>query len=192
MIGWLKVVLPILALMLLSTLFLVARTVDPAQQLPFADVDVDQLARDERIGAPDYSSVTTEGAAIAVSARTATPDADDPNKVSGEQVRAEIDMPNGERIAIRAGHVRMNPLIGLATLSDAVTITSSANYRIETSGIEIKLDQTGVRSTGPVRLSGGIGELTANEFELTAQSGTTDAHRIVFSGNVRLIVTPNR
>lgn len=192
MVGWLKVVLPILALGVLSTLFLVARTVDPAQQLPFADVDVEGIARDESIGAPDYASVTEEGAAISVSATTAKPDAEDPNKVDGEEVRAAIDLPGGERINIVAGAMRMNPTDGVATLSQDVSITSSLGYAIEASGIEVALDRTGLKSTGPARLTGDIGELTANRFELTTQSGTQNAHRLIFSGDVRLVFTPGR
>ena len=191
-IGWLKVVLPILALGLLSTLFLVARTVDPAQQLPFADVDVEGIARDERVGSPDYSSVTTEGAAIAVAARIAVPDADDPSKVTGQEIQAEIDLPSGEHIDIVAGRMRLNPISGVATLSEDVVISSSLGYAIESSGIEVALDHTGVKSTGPARLSGDIGELTANQFELITQSGTKDGHLLLFNGDVRLIFTPGR
>ncbi len=42
-VAWLKILLPLLALAILSTLFLVARTIDPAQNIPYADVDIDEL-----------------------------------------------------------------------------------------------------------------------------------------------------
>jgi len=71
-VAWAKVLLPLLALALLSTLFLVARTVDPAQKLPFADIDVDAIAREQRIGAPKFNGVTKEGTAISLSADSAS------------------------------------------------------------------------------------------------------------------------
>ena len=40
LVGWLKVALPLTALAILSTLFLVARRIDPEAALPYAEVDV--------------------------------------------------------------------------------------------------------------------------------------------------------
>ena len=41
-----KVVLPLAALRLFATLFLIARQIDPDAAIPFAEVDVEQFARD--------------------------------------------------------------------------------------------------------------------------------------------------
>ena len=45
-----KVILPIIALGILSTLFLFSRNIDPTQSIPYADVDVEGLAREQQIG----------------------------------------------------------------------------------------------------------------------------------------------
>ena len=90
LVAWLKILFPLIALAILSTLFLVARTVDPAQDLPYADVDVAELAREQRIGQPNYSGVTADGAAISLSARSALPDADNPRRITGTDVNADI------------------------------------------------------------------------------------------------------
>jgi lipopolysaccharide export system protein LptC len=39
-VGWLKVALPLIALALLATLFLLADRIDPDDALPYAEVDV--------------------------------------------------------------------------------------------------------------------------------------------------------
>ncbi|MEL7115540.1 MAG: hypothetical protein AAGP08_08105 [Pseudomonadota bacterium] len=191
-VSWLKIILPLLALGLLSTLFLVARTVDPAQQLPFADVDVDELAREQRIGAPNYSGVTAEGAAVAVSARSAQPEQGDADTVAGDAIRAEIELPTGERINVEANSMRLNTTARLAELIDDVRISSDAGYVMEASRLELSLDRTRLRSAGTVVFRAAQGELSAGQFELTVPEAAPDSYLLVFKDGVKLIYDPER
>ena len=50
---WLKIVLPLIALAILSTLFLVSRNIGGDGTVPFSDVDLDALARDPQLTAPE-------------------------------------------------------------------------------------------------------------------------------------------
>ncbi|MEL6588071.1 MAG: hypothetical protein AAFQ50_15700, partial [Pseudomonadota bacterium] len=56
-----KVILPVIALVTLSTLFLLARTVDPDDAIPFADVNVSERARDQQLTQPKFSGVSSDG-----------------------------------------------------------------------------------------------------------------------------------
>ncbi|MGB4909398.1 MAG: hypothetical protein WBP15_12770, partial [Tabrizicola sp.] len=76
LVGWLKVALPLTALAILSTLFLVARRIDPEAALPYAEVDVEDLAREPRMTAPTYAGTTEDGAALTLSADEARPEAE--------------------------------------------------------------------------------------------------------------------
>ena len=67
-VGWLKVALPLMALAVLSTLFLVADQIDPEDALPYAEVDVEDLAREPRMTMPSYAGITTDGAALSLTA----------------------------------------------------------------------------------------------------------------------------
>jgi lipopolysaccharide export system protein LptC len=62
LVGGLKVVLPIAALGLLSTLFLLSDPPDPDRALPYAEVDVAQLARELRLTQPRLAGVLPTGA----------------------------------------------------------------------------------------------------------------------------------
>lgn len=75
-VGWLKVTLPLMALAILATLFLLADRIDPEAALPYAEVDVEGLAREPRMTAPTYAGTTSDGAALTLSANEARPDAD--------------------------------------------------------------------------------------------------------------------
>lgn len=189
-VAWLKILLPLAALALLSTLFLVARTVDPAQQLPFADVDVEEIAREERIGSPEYSGVTAEGAAIALSATSASPAPNDPNRVTGMGVRAEIDLPDGEKFAISAGNMQVDYSKGTVALRDDIRINSGSGYEIRTGALDVALNSTRVESDSKTTLTGAIGNLSANSFRLSATDDTNTSYVLVFKGDVKLVYNP--
>jgi lipopolysaccharide export system protein LptC len=74
-VGWLKVALPLAALAILSTLFLLSDRIDPEDALPYAEVDVEELAREPRMTAPTYAGMTTDGAALSLTAVEARPSA---------------------------------------------------------------------------------------------------------------------
>ncbi|MEO0504251.1 MAG: hypothetical protein AAFZ14_13070, partial [Pseudomonadota bacterium] len=60
-VAWLKVLLPLAALALLSTLFLLSRNTDPIAAVPFADDELLDRVRDEQITGPFFSGTTTDG-----------------------------------------------------------------------------------------------------------------------------------
>lgn len=54
-IGWLKILLPLAALVLLSTLFLIGRGSDPVANIPFADTEGTDAPARQQIVAPRYA-----------------------------------------------------------------------------------------------------------------------------------------
>lgn len=190
-IAWLKILLPLLALGLLSTLFLVARTVDPAQDLPFADVDVDELASQQRIGKPHYSAVTASGASVSVSAASALPDPTNPARVSGTEIIAGIDLTNGNRIDVTAATMQLDTGTGLAQLAEGVQIETSDGYSLRTQSAEIALDATRLSSNTPTEISAPIGKISADSFVLTDDNKGERPYVLVFKGHVKLVYDPN-
>ena len=65
MVARLKVALPLMALGLLSTLFLVSRAVDPTVAIPFADQEVQDRLKNQQITGPFFSGVSARGDQIA-------------------------------------------------------------------------------------------------------------------------------
>ena len=61
LISWLKVLFPLAALGLLSTLFLLSRAIDPGQAIPFAEKEVQDRLRDQQITGPFFTGATSEG-----------------------------------------------------------------------------------------------------------------------------------
>lgn len=71
-VSWLKVLFPLIALALLSTLFLLSRAIEPQAVIPFADKEVQERLRDQQITGPFYSGTTADGDLISFSAEKLT------------------------------------------------------------------------------------------------------------------------
>ena len=180
-VAWLKILLPLLALAILSTLFLVARTIDPAQNIPFADVDIDELAREQRIGAPNYSGVTADGAAVSLSAKQARPDPDVPGRLIGTDVTASIGLPTGARIDIAAQQVILDGPNRLASLRGSVVLNSTQGFQMHTEMLDVTLADSAITVTSE------FGTLTSGKFVLTGDGGTDKPYLLVFRDKVRLV-----
>jgi lipopolysaccharide export system protein LptC len=188
-VGWLKVILPLTALAILSTLFLVARRIDPEAALPYAEVDVEDLAREPRMTAPTYAGTTSDGAALTLSADEARPAAEGaPAQAAG--LRLALDTPDGARTELSAGAAVMEGATREVILSGGVTVTTSSGYRLETAEVAAKLDRTGLESRAPVVATGPAGEIRADGMTLSQDAQTPGAYVLVFNGSVRLVYQP--
>lgn len=187
MVAFLKVVLPILALAGLSTLFLVARVIDPAQNLPFADVDIEELARDHRISAPTFSGVTPSGAAFNLSAARAWPDPTEAGTLTGEDVRAQIDLPDGPTVRVEAGGAAIFNSEGAARLLDGVLLQTTDGYLMEAESLGMKFDDMRLWSDQPVAVTGPGLTLDAGRFELRGNGTKQSPYTLVFKGKVELL-----
>lgn len=189
-IAWAKVVLPLVALAILSTLFLFSRSIDPTQAIPYSQVDVEELAREQRIGEPNFAGVTQDGAAVSIVAKAARPDPQDSKQVTGTDLSATIDMPVGTRVQIAAPQGVIDAANQVAALSGGITLTTSTGYSVATQGLTTALDRTSVISDGAVTAEGPLGTLDAGQVVLTQHNGDDPAYVLVFKDGVKLVYDP--
>lgn len=184
-----KIALPLLALALLSTMFLFSRTINPEDAIPFADIDVEQIAREQRLVAPKFSGVTSDGSTITVTADTALPDATNPRRMAATDVNAEIITTTGTQFmvvsldAIYDGEQDQMDLIG------DVRLTTSTGYVMRSELLVADLQETRLVSPGRVTGSGPSGILEAGRMELTATEGS---QLLVLKNGVKLIYQPRK
>lgn len=189
-VAWLKILLPVIALALLSSMFLISRTIDPSRAIPFADVDVDDLMRDTRISGPSFSGVTKDGAAMSFTAETARPSADSPNRLTAHVMTASIETPDGARVDITAQDALIDGDNSRLELSGGVVMTTSTQYQIETQGLTSQMDEAWLESDGPVTATGPLGTLNAGTVTVGRAVGDTSTYLLVFKGGVKLIYDP--
>lgn len=189
-VAWTKVILPIMALGVLSTLFLFSRNVDPSLSIPYAKVDVKELAREQGIGAPNYAGMTNDGAAISITAQSARPDLDNPNRAMATGLAATIEDKAGGHINMTSNDGVIDTDQQLATLRGQVQISTSTGYTIDTSGLTASLNETAMITDGEITAVGPLGILNAGQMELKPQDGQKGSHLLVFKGGVKLVYDP--
>jgi lipopolysaccharide export system protein LptC len=188
-VGWLKVALPLLALAVLATLFLLSDQIDPEAALPYAEVDVVDRAREPRMTAPSYAGTTSDGASLTLTADEARPAATDA-PAEAEGLVLSLETPDGGRTELRAQAVEIDQPGQRMILSGGVTISTDTGYRMETPEVLALMDRSGLESRGTVSATGPAGELQAGGMVLSQDNGTPGAYVLVFNKGVRLVYRP--
>lgn len=189
LVGTLKVALPLAALGLLSTLFMVARTLNPDAALPYAQVDIDELLREQRLTAPTYSSVTRDGDEVVFTAETAHP-----GGVAGTGARAvgpllRLIAPGGGETRASADEARIDPATHELALTGSVEIQTASGITLQTAELLARLDRSRLEGTGTVRATAPQGEIEAGGFVLTRGSAPGQ-EVLVFNRGVKLLYHP--
>lgn len=186
LVGALKLLLPLAALALLSTLFLVARTLDPDAALPYAQVDIEDLLRDPRLTAPTYSGVTRDGDEVIFTADTAHPGGLNGNGARAVGPVLRLIAPGGSETTARAQEARVDPTAQELALTGTVRIATGRGILIETDTLLASLDRSHLSAPGAVVAETPQGRLEAGSFELT-RANSRGQEVLVFNGGVKLL-----
>ena len=186
-IGWMKVLLPLAALALLSTIFLLARGTNNVQSIPYADLAA--MAREQGMTNPNLAGVTTDGSAVSITAAALRPAT---NAVDAFSIIAPVLVLNatdGSRVEVSSGLAEIDGRRKLMTLTELVRLGTSSGYMMETSGIAADLASGVISSLGPLEVQAPFGTLTAGKVVvMTSPDGL--GQQMVFNGGVRLLYQP--
>jgi lipopolysaccharide export system protein LptC len=184
-----KTLLPLAALGLLSTLFLISDPVDPTAPVPTAPPNLEERARELGATAPSFAGVTDTGDEIVFRAAKARPFPRQPDRVLADDVTAGIRLSGGAGISIRADTADFDSAGRIAGLRGEVLIATTTGYRIETDRLDTHLDRLLATTPGPVSVASPLGNFTAGRMRLHAP-GPGGAAELLFSEGVKLIYRP--
>lgn len=190
---WLRVLLPLLALVILSTMFLFSRQPGTEPQIPYADVDAEQMARDPRMIAPEYAGVTPDGAELTLRAAQVAPAGAD-SAGSASQLALNWKARDGLVADLTAPEVGMDT--DRISLSGGVHMATSSGWVVDAPRIDAATDRSRILADDGIRAIAPFGELTAGAMELApaapqGDGAASDAGSILnFTGGVRLIYRP--
>jgi lipopolysaccharide export system protein LptC len=187
---WAKILLPLAALGILSTLFLFARAIDPEDAIPYATVDIAERIREPRMTAPTYAGVTSDGSSVTVQAAEARPGTAD-GAATAQTLTARLQTPDGGLTDLVAASGALDDGAGTLSLMGNVRMTTSTGYIIESQAMIARLDRTGVTSPGDITATAPMGTINATGMSLE-QTATPGDYVLVFNGRVRLIYTPEQ
>lgn len=186
-----KVALPLAAIALLSTIFLISDRVDPTRAPLYSEVDLDRIAREQRIGAPHYSGVTQDGDALSVEASAAYPDLDGNTGTSATDMTARLVSPTtGETTDMTAKTGRIDPARTEIALNGNVTLTTSTGYDLATGEAHIATDRSRITLPGAVDGRAPFGTLSSDSAEMTRPAAGAP-YDLVFTGGVKLVYQPH-
>lgn len=189
---WLRVLLPLTALAILSTMFLFSRQPTGEPEIPYATVDAEDMAREPRIIAPEYAGVTSDGARLSLTAEEASPDSDSSpagaralrlDWLSSDGLTAEVTAPEagveGETISLFGG----------------VELQTSTGWTLSAPRLDAATDRSRLQADDGVRATAPFGEITSGRMQLgpadlSESTGEGRATVLDFADGVRLIYQP--
>lgn len=186
LVGFLKIVLPLTALALMSTVFLIARAPSQGADIPYAEIE--EIAREPRLTGAQISGVATDGSVIEINARTTRPDGD---IISTDALAATIDTVEGHQINISAGQGEINRDTRIARLYGLARLDTSNGYEMETNGITTNLESGRIASDGALEVRTPFGSLTAGQLVIETPEGGSN-QVMLFQNGVRLVYTPQQ
>lgn len=185
---WLRVILPLSALMLLSTLFLFSGRPDPEAALPYAEIDEASLTAEPVMSQPRWAGVTPDGAMIGLSASKAATNSQGETAI--ETMRLEWTGPHGTTAIATAPLAKLDEAgIGL---SGGVAVQTSARWTLHAAEVFAALDKSEITAEGGIRAVAPLGNITADSARLhnPDPKGEGGNEILDFAGNVRLIYQP--
>ncbi len=189
LVAWLKILLPLAALALLSTLFMLARPPTQPGQAPFGQDGVRSGAAEEVVRQPVYTGRTADGAALAVRAAEVRPGGSGDGPVTALTVEAELQTSGGGWIWLEAGRATWTQEGGALVFEDGVEIESSAGYALVTARMVVTVESYAADTEGTVEGRAPAGTIRADRLQVQAADSPGQA-RLLFTGRVKLVYQP--
>lgn len=184
---WLRVLLPLAALVMLSTLFLFSTKEDRPGLLPYSEVSPQNLSQQPQMIAPRYSGVAEDGTQIQMTADTVSA-----NAGSGTGSISNVDLKLTDlagavsTLVARAGQMEGN----MIRLNGDVLMTTSDGWKITSDEFVALTDKGTLTADQQVEVNAPFGDLTAGGLVLRQLPGDQKNHVLDLTGGVRMIYRP--
>lgn len=184
----LKVALPLIALVLISTMFMLSRKIDPTTATALVDRAFRERIEQSQLSKPQYAGNTKSGKNLTVTAKSARPDPDIEGKAYGQEVNALITLESGEVMTVTANTGIIDEAADLAVLSGDVHIVTTDGYDIRTGQLSSVLSRVEGESAGPIDGFGPPGTLSAGKMYVKTVDETGKL-LLIFTQGVHLVYT---
>lgn len=189
MIALLKVVLPLTALALLSTVFLISRGAEQEAAIPFAQKEIEERMHGQQVTGPFYAGSTASGDQILVSAETAQIGTGD-GAPQALDMSATMRLAGGGEITLRSDTGVLSPNADVAQFNGHVIMTTDDGLRVETETLDAHLDQIMAEAPEPVSATSPLGQLSAGSMYIKSETQGETVH-ILFNNGVELVYDPS-
>ena len=186
----LKVGLPLVALAMLSALFLIQNDDGPGGTITFSRGDMEALGDGLRVTNPTLTGSTRGEDRFRFSAEIVVPDAAPPTRATLSGLDGRIDFTDGSAvdIAARSGEIDLDAQ-GLS-LTDAVRIATSQGLEVTSDDVSVDLRLGVLEARGGVVTEGPMGRINSDTLRIEPSPDAAEARVITFGNGVRLVYDP--
>lgn len=190
-VSFLKVALPLAALALLSTLFLISRSVTPTATVPFADAEVQERLTNQQVTGPYFSGTSARGDQISFIAEKLTSPTGTLGSNKAEDVVVKVDLASGRQFTLKADLATIDIAKNHSELQGGVEIVTSDGYTLQSEKLWIALTGLDINSPGAVSGTLPLGDVDAGGMRLFVPDDDSDA-QLIFTNGVKLLYLPKR
>lgn len=189
MVTTLKIGLPMVALGLLVSMFLMSKKIPELTEIPFSQRELIERSKGQQMSTPYYLGVTGSGDRISIAANSLKPDDTNSSNAFADQISYKILTKDGVTIHLFSDSGFLYDDTEMVVMEGSVSVISTDGYQLNASKIDAKLDQTWVFAQGPIQGSVPSGRLEAGSLEIV-RSTETEALSFHFKGGVKMIYVP--
>ncbi len=186
----LKVLLPLIAIGLLSSLFLVQNDNGSGGEITFSAGDLEDLGSGLRVSNPVFSGSSRNADRFRFQADLVVPDAIPPQRADITGLAGEVAFVDGGRLDLVSRRGALDIPAQTLDLEGAVRIETADGYRMETEALRIDLGAGSLSTAVPVTVTGTGGRIEAGDLTVTPTGDTTENRRFLFGNGVRVLYDP--
>ncbi|NOC93939.1 LPS export ABC transporter periplasmic protein LptC [Ruegeria sp. HKCCD6604] len=190
MVQFLKVLLPLAAILMLSTVFLLSRSIETNVTVPFAEKDIDERLAQQVVTQPQYRGTTRKGEDVQIEAIQAK-QGDEDETPNASEFRGRLGLLSGGTIFLDSNSGLIRPDERTATFVGDVVITTADGLQVTTDLLNTSLDEIRGDTPGRVNGTGPIGNFSAGRMTFGTEKKDGPVH-IVFTDGVKLVYEPEK
>lgn len=185
----LKVGLPLVALGMLASIFLV-QTDRLGGSIVFSQGDIDALGEGLRIANPTFTGTTRGEDRFRFTAALVEPDAAPPERARITTLAGEVDLHNGPVVELEADKGDLHIPTERLDVSGNVRIRTSEGYRMVAEQATLDLKAGSLVAGNAVETTGPLGRIDSGSLTIQPAAASGEARRFSFGNGVRLVYDP--
>jgi lipopolysaccharide export system protein LptC len=187
MVATAKIVMPLIALALMSTVFLVQTTDNFSSEISFSEADF-SFEDGLRLSEPRLSGSSRRGDVFRIEAVSAIPENASATEVTLNEASGRFELINGQIIDLTTQEALVFTSAQRIEIRVPVSFKTSDGYFGTAQNLYGDIASGRFESRGAVKAEGPLGQISADRFNLVPVDSSKEQHVVTFEGNVRVFL----
>jgi lipopolysaccharide export system protein LptC len=188
----LKVTLPLVAIALMLSIFIIPSDQATDGKLEFSNTDLGDLGSGPNISNPVFNGTTRGGDVFRFTASAVKPDAIPPTVAEIRNLDGIIEFTDGQTLSVSSEFGDLDVESRTMVLSGDVKLATSEGYRLNGAKVTVDLSDGVVRSSEAIVGEGPVGTLASGSMIVGPAPSDAQQKVFFFGGGVKLRYSPPR